>query len=109
MSVSEHMEQVQLVSWFRKTYEGVLIFAIPNGGQRNAVTASFLKAEGVVAGIPDLFVPQYNLWIEMKKAEGGRLSAIQKERIAYLKSIGHKAIVGFGFEDAKDKIINILG
>lgn len=109
MTVSEHMEQVQLVSWFRKTYTGVLIFSIPNGGQRNAVTASFLKAEGVVAGIPDLYIPQHNLWIEMKKAKGGRVSVAQKEKIAYLESIGHKVIIGHGFEDARDKVTNILG
>lgn len=34
-----------------------LVFAIPNGGHRHKATAGKLKAEGVKAGIPDLFLP----------------------------------------------------
>ena len=45
---TEHQEQVQLVRWFRASHPSVLIFAIPNGGYRSRVTASRLKAEGVV-------------------------------------------------------------
>ena len=30
---SEHLEQREFVRWFRQTYKGVRIFAIPNGGQ----------------------------------------------------------------------------
>lgn len=31
-----------------------LLFAVPNGGKRNKIEATQLKASGVVAGIPDL-------------------------------------------------------
>ena len=34
-----------------------LLHAIPNGGKRDKVTAAKLKAEGVKAGIPDIFLP----------------------------------------------------
>ena len=102
---TEHVEQRELVQWFRQTYS-VLIFAIPNGGQRSLATASRLKVEGVVAGIPDLFVPEWSLWIEMKRVKGGRLSPAQVERIEYLTaSCGHEVIVGAGFEDAREKIL----
>lgn len=105
---SEHIEQVQTVSWFRKTYENVKIFAIPNGGHRNKITAAKLKAEGVTPGIPDLFVPEFNLWIEMKRQKGGRLSDNQKAMRTYLMSCGHDFLMCQGFEDAKRQIIDFF-
>lgn len=101
---SEHLEQVRFVSWFRRNYPGVRIFAVPNGGARSGVQGAKLKAEGVVPGVPDLFVPIWNLWVEMKRAKGGTLSPDQKDWIAYLEGIGHRCIVGRGFDDAKAQI-----
>jgi hypothetical protein len=101
---TEHEEQRELVSWFRKTYPGVLIFAVPNGGYRGKAAAGRIKLEGGVAGIPDLCVPAWNLWVEMKRAKSGRLSAEQKEVIAYLEQIGHTVIIGRGFEDARRQV-----
>jgi hypothetical protein len=63
-----------------------------------------LKAEGVTAGVPDLFVPAWKLWVEMKKATGGTVSPVQRDWIAYLNGIGHHVIIGRGFEDAKRQI-----
>ena len=102
---SEHLEQVRLVSWFRRTYPTIRIFAIPNGGVRSASAGASLKAEGATAGVPDLFVPEWRLWVEMKRTEGGTVSAVQKDWIAYLQGINHKVIVGYGCEDAKAKIL----
>jgi hypothetical protein len=104
---SEHLEQVRLVSWFRRNYPGVRVFAIPNGGLRSASQGAALKASGTVAGIPDLFVPEWLLWVEMKRETGGVVSPVQKDWIAYLESIGHKVIVGRGFEDAKRQIEDV--
>lgn len=102
---SEHLEQVRLVSWFRKTWPDVLIFAIPNGGTRSASQGASLKAEGVVAGIPDLFVPEWLLWVEMKKVSGGVVSPAQRGMISYLESLGQRVIIGHGFEDGKRQIL----
>ena len=104
---SEHLEQVRLVSWFRRTYPGVRIFAIPNGGGRSASQGAALKAEGVQAGLPDLFVPEWLLWVEMKREAGGIVSPVQRDWIEYLEGIGHRVIVGRGFEDAKRKILDL--
>jgi len=104
---TEHEEQRQLVSWFRKTYPDVRIFAIPNGGMRNKTTAMKLKAEGVSSGVPDLFIPAWALWIEMKRTKGGSVSLEQKDWHAYLISIGHKVLIAKGFEDAIDKMHKI--
>jgi hypothetical protein len=101
---SEHLQQVRLVSWFRRSYPGVKIFAIPNGGARSGTQGANLKAEGVSPGVPDLFVPEWLLWVEMKRESGGVVSPVQRDWIAYLESIGHKVIVGRGFEDAKRQI-----
>ena len=101
---TEHAEQVTFVNWFRKTYPDVRIFAIPNGGLRRRTTATKLKAEGVSPGVPDLYIPAWKLWIEMKRVKGGRLSPDQKEWIEYLESIGDDVIIEKGWEAARDAI-----
>ena len=101
---TEHEEQRNLVRWFRQTFKDVRIFAIPNGSQRSRTTGAKLKAEGVSAGVPDLFVPAWCLWIEMKRAEGGSVSAEQRDWHAYLRSIGHTVLVCRGFSHAKEEI-----
>ena len=83
---TEHEEQRNLVRWFRQTFGlvskgGVRIFAIPNGSQRSRTTGAKLKAEGVSAGVPDLFIPAFSLWIEMKRAEGGSVSAEDRKSV----------------------------
>ena len=104
---SEHLQQVRLVSWFRRQWPGVRIFAIPNGGGRSASQGASLRAEGVQAGIPDLFVPAWSLWVEMKREAGGVVLPVQKDWIAYLQGIGHTVIIGRGFEDAKRQILDV--
>lgn len=105
--MSEHLEQREFVSWFRKTYPGVRIFAVPNGGARNIVTAARLKAEGVSAGVPDLFIPAWRLWIEMKRAKGGALSKKQEDWRNYLKNNGYTVIAAHGARQAIDEILSL--
>jgi hypothetical protein len=60
-----------------------------------------LRDEGVVPGVPDLYVPKWNLWVEMKKEHGGTLSPNQKKIIAYLQDeCKHHVIIGKGARDA---------
>jgi hypothetical protein len=102
--ISEHQEQVHFIQWFRRKYGPVKIFAVPNGGFRSKATAAKLKLEGVVRGVPDLYVPEWKLWIEMKKATGGRVSPDQRAMIKYLESIGDHCLIGYGCEDAQAKV-----
>jgi hypothetical protein len=104
---SEHFEQRELVKWFRQTFKGVRIFAIPNGGARNITTAARLKVEGVSAGVPDLYVPAWHLWIEMKRTKGGAVDKNQKDWHQYLTSIGDVVIIGYGADGAKSLILKI--
>lgn len=98
---SEDHEQMHFVQWFRRTYPGVLIYAIPNGGARPPAVAAKMKATGTVKGILDLHVPAWGLWIEMKRQKGGRVSPEQREVMEHLESIGHTCMVCEGNEKAQ--------
>jgi hypothetical protein len=105
----EHDLQVECVNWFRKTYND-LIFAIPNGGARNVITGAKLKAEGVLAGVPDLFVAKSNqfyagLFIEMK-AEKGSVSDVQKAVIQQLRDANYCVAVCKSLIDFQEIIRN---
>ena len=101
---TEHEEQREFVSWFRKTHDPVRIMAIPNGGYRSKTQGMKLKAEGVSAGVPDLYIPEWKLWIEMKRVKGGSVSAAQKDWHQYLRSIGDTVEVCRGCDAAKESI-----
>ena len=97
---TEHAEQVAFLQWFRLKYRGVMIFAIPNGGARNKATAGRLKAEGVTPGVPDLFIPAWRIFVEMKRTKGGQVSQAQKDMMDYLKGCGYSCIIARGCDDA---------
>ena len=101
---TEDQEQMLFVQWFRRTYPDVRIFAIPNGGHRHIAVAAKMKATGQVRGVPDLYIPEWAMWIEMKRQKGGSVSIEQKDWHQYLISIGHTVIVAKGFEDAVSKL-----
>lgn len=101
---SEHQEQVAFIKWFRQQYKGVLIFAIPNAGVRSPQLAAYMKAEGLVPGIPDLCIPEWNTWIEFKRVKGGKVSPEQAEIHQRLQAIGHTVLVAHGCEMAIEQI-----
>ncbi len=120
-SGTEHAHQVALFAWAaleRCNYPQLqLMFAIPN--QRAGVVAgAYFKAEGVRAGVPDIFLPvpicrgpgailKAGLWIELKKPGG----IVAKERIWWqnaLNEAGYLAVVCYGWEEARDTILTYL-
>lgn len=114
MKISEHQEQVMLITWFRLQYPKfkLHLWAIPNGGSRHIVTAVNLKAEGVLAGVSDLFlmIPKgewHGMFIEMK-AKTGSVSDKQKEFMAAANAMNYKTAVCYGFDDAKEAITKYL-
>jgi hypothetical protein len=102
---TEHEEQREFVQWFRRAFPEVRIFAIPNGGGRSRSQGAKLKMEGVSPGVPDLFIPEWLLWVEMKREKGGRVSPEQKDWINYLDGLGHNTMVGNGFDEAQIKVL----
>lgn len=98
MKRSEHVEQREFVQWVRQ-WTPYLVLAIPNGGKRGKAEAMRLKAEGVTAGVPDLQIPFFNLWIEMK-ASGGSLSPVQREMHERLRDQGQTVVTCFSTDEA---------
>lgn len=103
---SEHVEQREFVMWFRQTFPGVRIYAIPNGGKRGQREAMRLKVEGVSPGVPDLHIPAWLCWVEMKRQKGGVLSPDQKDWRDYLQSIGQHWILAKGRDDAVRQVLD---
>ena len=102
---SEHAEQVAFVQRCKR--ENIFVFAIPNGvnlldSKLRFAEIEKLKAEGLVKGIPDLFIPQYKLFIEMKRRDGGVVSESQKKVHCTLRSLGYKVEVCYGAKNAYD-------
>jgi VRR-NUC domain-containing protein len=108
----EHAEQVKVITWAKRMECTVpalaLLFSIPNGGQRSKATAGKLKAEGVKAGVSDLFLAlpargYHGIFLEMK-AKDGRLSELQMNFLEDVSDQGYCAAVGYG----ADRGIEIL-
>ena len=96
--MTEHEIQREIVGALRRL--GYLVFAVPNGGGRSVAGASKLKAEGVTAGVPDLFVPGRRAFIEVKKP-GGRISPAQRDMMVKLRLLGYDCIVAHSVEDVE--------
>lgn len=70
--------QAEIVAWFTNTYclkhhnPRLMIFAIPNGGNRNKIEAMKFKATGLLAGASDLVVvlPNSIFFVELKTEIG---------------------------------------
>ena len=120
MPRSEHKEQVDFIHKAKKHLRAndkgelvPLLFAIPNGGNRDARTAGSLKMEGVRKGVPDLFFacPKgtfHGLFIEMKQLGAGRTSKEQDEMLRLLGRQGYCCVVCHGFEAALDAFVDYL-
>lgn len=88
------------------------IFAIPNGGNRDACEAAHLKAQGVMSGVCDLFMflpaGGYNgLFIEMKSKDG-RVTDNQKIFMKNAQHVGYDVFVAYTWLEAKHKIVSYL-
>ena len=105
MKYPESKLQQSCVKWFRLQYREYdrLLFAIPNGGSRNIVTARILQAEGVRAGTSDLMLALPNrvysgVFIEMKTGNNKQTP----EQIAFQQSVekvGYQYIVIRSFDE----------
>jgi len=105
---TEHAHQCAVMCWAANNFTTwpllKLLFAIPNGGERNPIVAGRLKAEGVKSGVPDLFLPVarhgfHGLFIEMKKPKG-TIGPNQPQWEADLKAQGYGHLFSYGWEQA---------
>jgi hypothetical protein len=114
MKQLEHNLQVACVRWFDAQYSDIsrLLFAIPNGGKRNKITAVKLKAEGVRAGVADLFLAVTNeqyagLFIEMKVGKNKRTPA-QAEFKEMVRMRGYACVVCYSLDEFINAINHYL-
>jgi VRR-NUC domain len=113
----ERQHQVALIKWVRATKDVYLVlkllYAVPNGGDRNLRVARKLKAEGVLAGVSDLCLPAarrgyHGLYLEMKSEKG----AATEEQKAFLHGVsneGYCAVIAHGIDDARAVLAWYIG
>ena len=106
--------QKNCIMWFRLQYRhlGKAIFAVPNGGFRNAREAAIMKAEGVTPGVADviLLVARHgfnSLCIEFK-TQRGRQSELQKEWQKQAEENGNKYVICRSFMEFKEIVDEYL-
>jgi len=128
----EHTHQVALFCWAAinqvNDWRLRLLHAIPNGGERNKIVASRMKAEGTRSGVPDIFLPvpvinesftanYAGLYIEMKrpssrykkkvatdKWDTGGVADEQKQWLNDLEAMGYKVVVCYHWYEAANEI-----
>ncbi len=88
-------------------------FAPPNMGRRNYQTASYMKAEGMRSGVPDIVIPDCagirpDLYLEFKTARGS-LSKSQRVWKEALSRGGDRYRVVRSVEDAVAAVERWLG
>lgn len=101
----EHKLQVAMVKWFRMQYPSMRhnLFAVPNGGRRDAATGAKLKDEGVLAGVADLILLKSNrqygaLLIETKTKKGTQRDS-QKEWEENIVKDGYRYVIVRSLEE----------
>lgn len=96
---------------------------IPNGGKRGKAEAARFKRLGVKAGMPDylIFTPPpllkneltatgehcKGVALEMKRADGGKLSQAQKKQLAMLAKHGWYTFVAHGSDPAIERLTKL--
>lgn len=112
--MSEHDHQVALFSCLA-SYPHTLTswcFAIPNGGHRDVRVAKKMKAEGVKAGVWDIFLPvarlgYHGLFIEMKFGKN-KLTQTQERFRSFVDQQGYKTVVAYDWQEAYDEIMEYI-
>lgn len=109
-SDDEHRIQVACVRWFKHQYPFFAhnLFAVPNGGRRDAVTGARLKDEGALAGVADLILLKPNrfygaLLIEMKTRKG-KQQQTQREWQQKIAADGYRYVICRSFDDFRREV-----
>lgn len=111
--VSEHLEQARFFAVIRRMalsakrpeLKGLeLAFAIPNGFLDSKSKRIRAHREGVLSGVPDVFIPIpskgfHGLFLEFKR-QGGRVTKAQASFINSVAHRGYKAQVVFSCQEA---------
>jgi VRR-NUC domain len=89
-----------------RALDGVLWFAVPNGGIRDGKTASILRLTGVRPGIPDILLLHRGRLhgLELKTARG-KISEEQQTMLADMTTAGARVYVAYGYAEVVDILV----
>lgn len=113
-SLEAHGDAVPELQW---------LFAVKNQGHGDAIRGGQSRAEGVKAGVSDIFFPlprnvtvspgmvrsYAGLFIEMKREKGGIRSQPQIDFTAYANQVGYRAVFCEGWQAAAVELLRYLG
>ena len=105
----ESAHQAQVVEWSRWAYKTGkypllnMLHCSLNGVKLSGTQARIAKNQGMLSGVPDLFLPvpkngYHGLFIEMK-SEKGRLTENQQWFLTNAESVGYKTVVCYGSKE----------
>jgi hypothetical protein len=117
----EHQEQAAFFNVLRMHEKDLpalkWVHAIPNGGNRDKRTAGRLWAEGVKAGVADIFVPipvkgaddrwTFGMYIEFKAGKN-KLTREQREFLGFAESQRYRFVVAYSWREALDALTEYL-
>ena len=114
----EHDLQTDLVAWTHgeiaagRLRELAFLFAVPNAGRRTGRERGRMLAEGLKAGVPDLFLPVprsgfCGAVLELK-IKGNRPGLDQVRWLDALQAMGHRVAVCYTLETAKNFLQSYL-
>lgn len=111
----EHRMQCSCVRWFNYSFPKLRgkLFAVANGGKRDAITGKQLKDEGVVAGVSDLILLVKNkrycgLLIEMKTPTGRQSTSQKQWQELITNTDDYKYIIVRSFDEFMNEINDYL-
>jgi len=108
----EAIEQERVIKWARDNENNYpflwLLHSSLNGVKLSKNQAGRAKTQGMLSGVPDLFLPVpkkgfHGLFIEMKSQQG-RVSVSQSRFLSVTNELGYQSIVCYSSEDAIEKI-----
>jgi hypothetical protein len=106
--MGEHQLQVAVLAHIKAgARPGVFAMALPNAGKRSPQGGQRMKAEGLVAGAPDLVVVLpggRTAWLELKNGKRGTQSVAQKGMQFRLTALGHP----YGLAHTLDEALEFL-
>ena len=117
---SEASEQEALFAWARMAARRdarlELLFAVPNGTSASSIAEAMkAKRTGRKRGVPDVCLPvasqgRHGLFVELKRRNGtaSDVSDPQQDWISRLDAQGYRAVVCFGWDQAKQEIERYL-
>lgn len=116
MNQAEHIEAVALIRWVRLSTARfpalATFYHVPNGGDRNIVVASKMKAEGVKPGVSDYCLPAarggfFGLYIELKSLTGRKRKS-QRDFLDLVRAEGYRGEFAFGWIEARAILLDYL-